>query len=60
MYGVYMATNPGSQEMKVSLDCVVGKAMALHADPLTGRINPDAPLKRTRTWMIDVIDHNSV
>jgi hypothetical protein len=60
MYGAYMARNPCQQEIELSLDCVVGKAMALHTDPLTGRIDPDAPLQRNRTWIIDVIDYNSI
>jgi hypothetical protein len=39
---------------------VIGKGMALHTDPLTEVIDPMKPLLRSRSWVIDIIDSNSV
>lgn len=60
-YGVFIARCPSRATCKMSLEMVVGKAMALHTDPLADVSGlRKSNLKMDREWFIDIIDYHSI
>jgi hypothetical protein len=61
MYGTLLACEPHLEHKSTfHVKDVIAKGMALHLDPLRGKVRAKYELTAERKWMIDIIDHQSM
>jgi hypothetical protein len=61
MYGTLLACEPNLEHKSTfHVKDVIAKGMALHLDPLRGKVRAKYELTAERKWMIDIIDHQSM
>jgi hypothetical protein len=61
LYETLLASDPNmEQKCSFHIQDVKAKGMALHLDPLEGRVKSRTKLSACRKWMIDIIDYQSM